>query len=47
MNGHTVEESEVISLWVNEVELNNILRRLAPRIDRAKDIVIMNMVKLR
>lgn len=47
MNGHTVEESEVISLWANEMELNNILRRLSPRIDRKRDIVIMNMVKLR
>ena len=45
MDGHTVEDSKVISLWVNEVELNDILRKLKPK--TKTNIVIMNMVRLK
>lgn len=45
MDGHTVESSEVISLWVNEVELDDIVKKLKPK--TKTNIVIMNMVKLK
>lgn len=45
MEGHTVEDSKIISLWVNEVELDIILKKLNPKGDTT--IVIMNMVKLK
>ena len=43
VNGHIVEDSEVISLWVNEVELDNIVKKLKPK----TKVIIMNMVKLK
>ena len=42
-NGCLVEDSEVISLWGNEVELDNIVKKLKPR----TKAIIMNMVKLK
>lgn len=45
MEGHIVEDSKIISLWVNEVELDNIVKKLNPKTKTT--IVIMNMVKLK
>ena len=47
MDGHMIEESEVISLWINEVELKDILKKLAPKTNETRNIVIMNMVRLK
>lgn len=46
MEGHMVEDNKIISLWANELELNLILKKLNPRIEPTR-IVIMNMVKLK
>lgn len=45
MEGHIVEDSKIISLWVNELELDVILKKLNPK-DKTT-IVIMNMVRLK
>ena len=45
MEGHTIEDNEIISLWVNELELDIILKKLSPK--GKTTIVIMNMVKLK
>lgn len=45
MEGHIVEDSKIISLWVNELELDIILKKLNPK--GKTTIVIMNMVKLK
>ncbi len=47
MDGHMTEESEVISLWINEVELKDILKKLTPKTNATRNIVIMNMVRLK
>lgn len=47
MDGHMIEESEVISLWINEVELKDILKKLTPKTNATRNIVIMNMVRLK
>ena len=47
MDGPMIEESEVISLWINEVELKDILKKLAPKTNETRNIVIMNMVRLK
>ena len=45
MEGHIVEDSKIVSLWVNELELDIILKKLNPK--GKTTIVIMNMVKLK
>ncbi|MGM9544870.1 MAG: hypothetical protein ACI3T9_07765 [Romboutsia timonensis] len=47
MEGHTVEDNEIISIWANELELNIILKKLKPRTNMTTNIVIMNMIKLK
>lgn len=46
MEGHMVEDNKIISLWANELELDIILKKLNPRIEPTR-IVIMNMIKLK
>lgn len=47
MDGHMIEKGEVISLWINEVELKDILKKLTPKTNATRNIVIMNMVRLK
>lgn len=47
MNGHIVEDNEIIPIWDNELELNVILKKLTPRTNTPRNVVIMNMIKLK
>ena len=44
MEGHTIEDNEIISLWEKELDLDIILKKLNTG---SITIVIMNMVKLK
>ena len=44
MEGHTIEDNEIISLWEKELDLDIILKKLNAR---STTTVIMNMVRLK
>ena len=47
MNGHTVEDNKIISLWEKELELDVILKKLTPKTSTPRSLVIINMIKLK